>query len=183
MLNNSSLNSQLKNSKKCDFYFSFKTNGLTPSFLVAHPCATGSTELISASLTAMIKVFLTIALLAFSVNYQSMVYAQADEHIVAGAHVYVKCIACHSPTYHRTGPKHCGLLGRQAGSEVDFTYTSAMKTSGIIWTTETLDIFLKAPLAMVPGTSMGVFGISSSTERSLLIRYLSQLNAENPLCK
>jgi hypothetical protein len=37
-------------SEKCDFHFSFKTNGLTPSVLVAHPCATGSTELISAAL-------------------------------------------------------------------------------------------------------------------------------------
>ncbi len=131
----------------------------------------------------MIRVILTSAIFACSVNYQSMVYAQANESIAAGARVYEQCIACHSPTYHRTGPKHCGLLGRQAGGEADFTYTSAMKTSGIIWTTETLDIFLKAPLAMVPGTSMGVSGISSSTERALLIHYLSQLNAENPLCK
>jgi hypothetical protein len=50
MLNNSSLNYQLMKSEKSDFHFLIKTNGLTPSVLVAHPCATGSTELISASL-------------------------------------------------------------------------------------------------------------------------------------
>ncbi len=107
-----------------------------------------------------------------------MVYAQSNVDDVAGKRVYSRCIGCHSPAYHRTGPKHCGLLGRQAGREPDFTYTAAFKSSGILWTTETLDLFLRAPLRMVPGTSMGFSGISSSAERSLL----SRLNKDNPLC-
>ncbi len=130
----------------------------------------------------MIRVTLNIATYACFLIFNSSIYAQADVDVVAEERVYAKCIGCHSPAYHRTGPKHCGLLGRQAGSQADFTYTTALKNSGIVWTTETLNHFLKAPLEMVPGTSMGFSGISSSTERSQLIRYLSRLNEDNPLC-
>jgi cytochrome c len=130
----------------------------------------------------MIRVTLTIPIFVCFLIFHSTIYAQADMDIVAGELVYAKCIGCHSPAYHRTGPKHCGLVGRQAGSESGFTYTAALKNSGIIWTTETLDIFLTAPLKMIPGTNMGFSGISSSVERSLLIRYLSRLNEDNPLC-
>jgi cytochrome c len=130
----------------------------------------------------MIRLSLAVALFACSIIYHSSVYAQADEDIDAEERVYAKCTGCHSPAYHRTGPKHCDLLGRQAGSQPGFTYTAALKNSGIIWTTDMLGLFLMAPMEIVPGTSMGFAGISSSVERSQLIRYLSRLNKDNPLC-
>ncbi len=133
-------------------------------------------------LSRMIRVTLTIGIFASCLIFHRILYAQADVDIIAEEGVYAKCIGCHSPAYHRTGPKHCGLLGRKAGSEAGFTYTAALKNSGIVWTTETLDLFLMAPLKMVPGTNMGVSGVSSSVERSQLIRYLSRLNEDNPLC-
>ena len=34
----------------------------------------------------------------------------------AGEAVYSRCLACHSLEWHHTGPKHCGLFGRKAGS-------------------------------------------------------------------
>ncbi|HEX7417437.1 MAG TPA: hypothetical protein VF315_05210, partial [Steroidobacteraceae bacterium] len=40
----------------------------------------------------------------------------------AGQEIYARCIACHALAYDRTGPRHCGLLGRRAGSVKGFGY-------------------------------------------------------------
>lgn len=109
--------------------------------------------------------------------------ADAGMDARAGERVYTQCTGCHAPGYNRTGPKHCGILGRPAGGVKNFEYTKAMKNSGIIWTSEALDEFLISPLKMIPGTSMGFVGISSAQKRQKLIVYLSQLNGNNTLCK
>ncbi|MBL4673012.1 MAG: hypothetical protein JKX81_12195, partial [Arenicella sp.] len=87
-----------------------------------------------------------------------------------GELLYEKCIACHSFGYNRTGPNHCDLIGRVAGTADDFIYTQAMRSSKIVWTVENLDLFLAAPLEIVPGTSMGF--IADADQRSLLIAYI-----------
>ncbi len=48
----------------------------------------------------------------------------------AGEAIYARCLACHALAYDRTGPRHCGLFGRRAGSVKDFAYSDAMKRSG-----------------------------------------------------
>src|SRR3546814_18404055 len=57
-----------------------------------------------------------------------------------GAAIYERCQACHSLERNRTGPRHCGLLGRQAGAVADFRgSSSALRESGIVWSVESLD--------------------------------------------
>jgi cytochrome c len=94
----------------------------------------------------------------------------------AGEAIYTRCLACHALAYDRTGPRHCGLFGRRAGSVKDFAYSDAMKRSTIVWNRTTLDRFLANPLAAVPGTSMGYAGITDRRERADLIAYLDQAN-------
>ena len=60
----------------------------------------------------------------------------------AGEAIYSRCAACHALAYDRTGPRHCGLPGRRAGSVAGFDYSNAMKTSGIAWNDASLDRFL-----------------------------------------
>ncbi|MBX3674404.1 MAG: c-type cytochrome [Burkholderiales bacterium] len=91
---------------------------------------------------------------------------------VRGEALYERCFACHSLETDRAGPRHCGLLGRRAGSVPGFDYSPAMRAAGIVWSAETLDRFLAAPTAVVPGTSMGYAGIASAQERADLIAYL-----------
>jgi len=98
----------------------------------------------------------------------------------AGEAVYERCAGCHSLAHDRAGPRHCGLLGRRAGSVKDFTYSDAMKQSRIVWTEKSLDRFLAAPLEAVPGTSMGYSGIADPKERSDLIAYLKQADGSPP---
>ncbi|HEX7006397.1 MAG TPA: cytochrome c family protein [Alphaproteobacteria bacterium] len=99
-----------------------------------------------------------------------------------GADIYDRCIACHSLERNRTGPRHCGLFGRKAGTVPGFHYTRAMKESGIVWTRETLDKFLENPRKVVPGTAMTYAGVRDPQERADLIAYLESANADKQKC-
>ncbi len=89
-----------------------------------------------------------------------------------GEAIYARCAACHAIESNRTGPRHCGLFGRRAGSVPGFDYSEAMKRSGIVWDAASLDRFLANPLRTVPGTSMTYAGVSDAQERADLIAYL-----------
>lgn len=98
-----------------------------------------------------------------------------------GKLVYERCAACHALAYDRTGPRHCGLFGRRAGSVPGFAYSEAMRRSNLVWNAQTLDRFLKNPLEAVSGTSMGYAGIADRGERADLIAYLRQVG-DTPEC-
>ena len=100
--------------------------------------------------------------------------AAAGGKVAAGKLVYERCLACHALAYDRTGPRHCGLFGRRAGSVGGFAYSDAMRRSRIVWNDETLDLFLEDPRKAIPGTSMGYAGIKDGRERQDLIAYLKQ---------
>jgi cytochrome c len=99
-----------------------------------------------------------------------------------GEAIYARCAACHALAYERTGPRHCGLFGRRAGSVQGFAYSPAMQRSKIVWNEETLDRFLASPLTYVPGTAMGYAGVTDAKERADLIAYLKRAN-DSSLCR
>lgn len=99
----------------------------------------------------------------------------------AGEAIYSRCLACHALAYDRTGPRHCGLFGRRAGSVKGFPYSEAMKHSNIVWNEATLNRFLANPLKAVPGTAMGYAGVKDNKERADLIAYLKWANTSE-LC-
>ena len=108
--------------------------------------------------------------------------APAAPEVVRGEQVYARCIACHALAYDRVGPRHCGLLGRRAGSVPGFAYSPAMKNSGLVWDEKTLNRFLAKPMAVVPGTAMTYDGVPDARDRSDLIAYLKAANNAPP-CK
>jgi cytochrome c len=91
-----------------------------------------------------------------------------------GEEIYSRCLACHALAYDRTGPRHCGLFGRAAGSVPGFEYSAAMKRSKIVWSAKTLDRFIADPLKVIPGTAMGYAGVKDARERAELIAYLER---------
>jgi cytochrome c len=99
-----------------------------------------------------------------------------------GEALYGRCQACHALAYNRTGPRHCGLFGRRAGSVPGFTYSAAMAKSKIVWDTGSLDRFLADPTGVVPGTSMGYAGIDDAQQRADLIAWLKQATATVAEC-
>ena len=100
---------------------------------------------------------------------------------VRGEQLYARCAACHALASDRVGPRHCGLLGRRAGSVPGFSYTDAMKNSKLIWDDKTLDRFLAKPMAVVPGTSMTNDGVPDAQDRADLIAYLRKAGS-GPEC-
>jgi cytochrome c len=98
--------------------------------------------------------------------------AGAPADLRVGEQVYGRCMACHALAYDRTGPHHCGLFGRRAGSVPGFPYSDAMKKSDIVWSARMLDRFLANPTKAVPGTTMGYAGVPDAGERAALISYL-----------
>jgi cytochrome c len=99
----------------------------------------------------------------------------------AGETIYSRCLACHALAYDRTGPRHCGLFGRRAGSVNGFAYSEPMKNSKTVWSDKTLDRFLASPLKAIPGTTMGYAGVDDAQERADLIAYLKLAN-QSPQC-
>jgi cytochrome c len=114
------------------------------------------------------------AALALALCCASMASAASPAQVRAGEAVYGRCMACHALAYDRTGPHHCGLFGRRAGSVPGFPYSDAMKKSEIVWSVRTLDRFLANPVKTVPGTTMGYAGVTDAKERAALIAYLRE---------
>ena len=100
-----------------------------------------------------------------------------------GEEVYARCAACHAVEANRTGPQHCGLFGRRAGTAPGFDgYSKAMRSSGIVWDEKTLNVFLKDPIKTVPGTAMGYAGVKDDKERADLIAWLREATQPGKTC-
>ena len=84
-----------------------------------------------------------------------------------------RCGACHSMEagQNRVGPHRSGLIGRTAGSVEGARYSDAMRDSGIVWDSQSLDTFLAAPRQMVSGTTMTV-SIPDAAQRAAIITLL-----------
>jgi cytochrome c len=100
--------------------------------------------------------------------------SQAGGDPAHGKSLYQACQACHSIDENDLGPRHRGVVGRRAGSVADYSYSSALKNSGLTWDSTTLDRWLSNPSALVPGTKM-FFKIDDAQSRADIIAYLSEL--------
>ena len=67
-----------------------------------------------------------------------------------------------------------GIIGRKAGQVEGFTYSDAMKNSGLTWDEATLDTYLTAPKKEVPGNKMAFPGLPKPDDRANVIAYLKQ---------
>ena len=90
-----------------------------------------------------------------------------------GATVYQVCTGCHSLDEDDVGPRHRGVVGRAAGVIQGYPYSPALKASGLVWTPETLDRWLRNPQALVAGTKM-FFALTSAQDRADVIAYLAE---------
>lgn len=110
--------------------------------------------------------------------------ATDDGALRRGEQVYARCAACHAVESNRTGPQHCGLFGRRAGTAPGFTgYSQVLRDSKIVWDARSLDVFLRDPMKVVPGTTMGYAGVKDPKERSDLIAWLRESTRAGKACK
>ncbi len=85
-----------------------------------------------------------------------------------------RCVACHSVDANRVGPLHRGVLGRRVGSVPGFAYSDALRSSTLVWSRETLLVWLKDPEALIPGQQMG-YQVEMLQDRLDLVAYLATL--------
>jgi cytochrome c len=92
--------------------------------------------------------------------------------VALGQAVYeTHCMRCHSIGINDVGPRHQGVVGRQAGSVSDYVYSAALKGSKVVWTEDMLDRWLTDPEALIPGQEMDV-QLTSAEDRRVVIAYL-----------
>jgi cytochrome c len=109
------------------------------------------------------------------------VNAASAQDAAAGEQTFVKCRICHQigpDAQNSIGPDLNGVVGRKAGTQPDFDYSDALKTSGLTWDQPTLEKWLKAPGVLVPGTKMTFAGLTSDRQIANVIAYLSQFKED-----
>ncbi len=108
---------------------------------------------------------------ALMVGHSAPSFAAGDpDH---GAKVYRQCMICHSLDKSGIGPSHRDVFGRTAGSVPDYSYSTALKGSNIVWNETTLDHWLTNPQVLVPGTKM-MFSVGDAQDRADVIAFLKE---------
>lgn len=88
---------------------------------------------------------------------------------------FAQCRSCHSVEPGRTmiGPSLHGIVGKKAASQPGYTYSNALKASGLTWDAATLDAWLASPAKLVPGNKMIFTGQHDAARRNEVIDYLA----------
>jgi cytochrome c len=106
-------------------------------------------------------------------------------NLAHGQKVFKKCSACHmiaADGKNMIGPNLWGVIGRTAGSVVDYKYSKAMIAYGKEWSFEEMNSYLIKPQAYVKGTKMAFAGLRKEKDRSSVILYMnSKSNSPKPL--
>ena len=103
--------------------------------------------------------------------------AAAAADAAAGQAVFNRCRICHALAagkHSPVGPSLHGIFGRKAGTADGFSYSEAMKTSGVTWNDDTLAKYLHDPKAFIPGNRMAFPGLTNDAEIADLLAYLHQ---------
>lgn len=89
--------------------------------------------------------------------------------------VFEPCAHCHQigrGARSATGPILQGLAGRKAGTLPGYPFSPAMRASGLTWDAATLDRFIAAPHAVVPGSRMIYAGLDDAERRKALVEFI-----------
>jgi len=126
-------------------------------------------------------------LAAFSISLLLGLEAQASEigDRERGEQLFEVCAHCHEVgpgAVDGIGPNLNGIFGRRAGSVEDYEYSEGlarMGTDGVVWTLETLDIYIENPRAFVSRTRMAFPGLDDPQDRADVLAYLRDFS-DNP---
>lgn len=111
-----------------------------------------------------------------SLPVSQTIEASVDPLIKQGRRVFLQCRSCHTlktGEAHLTGPNLYQVFGRSAGQMEGFSFSEALRDSGITWSEETLDQWLERPDTMIKGNTMAYAGLRRPADREALIAYLA----------
>jgi cytochrome c len=115
----------------------------------------------------------TIAALALAGASLIATPAFAADAVRGGELYESRCFGCHSLDANRIGPMHRGVFGRKAGAVADFSYSSAVKNSAVVWDETTLERWLTNPSTLIPGTRM-TFRVATQEDRADIVAFLKK---------
>ena len=125
------------------------------------------------------KTFTALAMLACSAvvaNAGDVSPGHGDP--VKGAQVFKRCAICHTTERGGAdglGPNLFGIAGTKAGVRPGFSFSPALKQSGLVWDEATMTKWVAAPAHLVPKNKMFFPGITSKKEQADLVAYLEAL--------
>lgn len=104
-------------------------------------------------------------------------FASFTGNAAAGEKVFIACKTCHSTEAGKnmTGPTLHAIQGQHSGVVPGYTFSTANKKSGIVWSDEKLFQYLENPQRVIPGTKMTYTGVKDPQQRADLIAYLNTL--------
>ncbi|WP_417483179.1 c-type cytochrome [Maricaulis sp.] len=100
-----------------------------------------------------------------------------------GQRQFRRCQSCHTMTEggrHTVGPNLYGVLSRPAASAPGFSYSRALRESGLNWDRETLDAWIENPRLLVPGNRMSFVGLRNAEDRRDVIAYIASETGGHP---
>lgn len=100
----------------------------------------------------------------------------------AGAEAFEICGACHAVERDGEtliGPGLWGIVGKPVASEPGFDYSDALLAFGGTWTLERLEKLIENPNAVVPGNTMGFYGVRNARQRADILAYLLTLRDDD----
>ena len=86
------------------------------------------------------------------------------------------CFPCHDigpGAKVKLGPPLNGIAGRKAGTIPNFNYSDANKESGITWTAESFEKYIRNPMQAMPGTRMAFAGVRDEKDIANLWAFLA----------
>jgi len=103
--------------------------------------------------------------------------AAAGPSLASAPASFGQCAACHAlkPGAHGVGPSLFGVYGTKAGEIAGYSFSPALKASGLTWDDATLDKWIAAPMELVPGTRMAYPGMADAAKRQELVAFLKTL--------
>lgn len=128
-------------------------------------------------------VFATLCLVAVFVT--GTVAAAPIGDPAEGERIFSQCKSCHQVgpgAEDRVGPHLNGIFGRPAGAHDSYNYSEGLNRAGadgLIWTAETLDVYLENPRSLVSRTRMNFRGLKDPKDRADVLAYL-RTYSDNP---
>ena len=104
-------------------------------------------------------------------------FASFTGDAAAGEKVFIACKTCHAIEAGKNmiGPSLNAIQGRNSGEVAGYSYSTANKNSGIVWSDEKLFQYLENPQRVIPGTKMTYTGVKDPQQRANVIAYLKTL--------
>jgi cytochrome c len=89
-----------------------------------------------------------------------------------GALLFQTCAACHNVLGDGVGPDLTGIYGQKAARNSNFSYSSALRNSHLVWDEPTLRAFIRDPQGLVKDTKMAFPGYTEEADVEAVLAYL-----------